>query len=97
MENNSENPDVVPLDDQFYAGFDRLLREAGADLSWSRPPKDASVGPVKDIDEKWHNIGIRIEDDVLVTKSGHEVLTSDVPKAPDEIEALMAEGQRAAA
>lgn len=32
MENNSENPDVVPLDDQFYAGFDRLLREAGAEL-----------------------------------------------------------------
>lgn len=55
------------------------------------------IDPAKDIDEKWHNIGIRIEDDVLVTKSGHEVLTSDVPKAPDEIEALMAEGQRAAA
>lgn len=39
---------------------------------------------------KWHNIGIRIEDDVLVTKDGHEVLSKDVPKEPDEIEALMA-------
>ena len=40
--------------------------------------------------KKWHNIGIRIEDDVLVTRDGHEVLSKDVPKEPDEIEALMA-------
>lgn len=43
-----------------------------------------------EVAKKWQNIGIRIEDDVLVTKDGCEVLTSDVPKAPDEIEALMA-------
>ncbi len=41
--------------------------------------------------KKWHNIGIRIEDDVLVTKTGNEVLTDGVPKQVDEIEALMAE------
>ncbi|MEN8169779.1 MAG: Xaa-Pro aminopeptidase [Pseudomonadota bacterium] len=40
--------------------------------------------------KKWWNIGIRIEDDVLVTKGGCEVLTRDVPKEPNEIEALMA-------
>ncbi len=40
--------------------------------------------------KKWWNIGIRIEDDVLVTRDGYEVLTDGVPKEPDEIEALMA-------
>jgi len=44
----------------------------------------------KGVAKKWWNIGIRIEDDVLVTKEGCEVLTCDVPKEPDEIEALMA-------
>ena len=45
------------------------------------------------IDAKWHNIGIRIEDDVLVTSSGHEVLTKGLPRTVDEIEAWMKSGQ----
>ena len=44
----------------------------------------------KGVARKWWNIGIRIEDDVLVTSRGHEVLTSDAPKAVADIEALMA-------
>ena len=42
------------------------------------------------ISKKWHFIGIRIEDDVLVTKTGHEVLTQDAPREIKEIEDLMA-------
>lgn len=42
------------------------------------------------VDPKWWNIGIRIEDDVLVTEDGHDVLTDEVPKEVDEIERLMA-------
>lgn len=48
------------------------------------------VSPTQKIDSRWHNIGIRIEDNVLITKQGHEILTRDVPTDPDEIEALMA-------
>ncbi|MFA7387689.1 MAG: M24 family metallopeptidase, partial [Thiohalobacteraceae bacterium] len=44
----------------------------------------------KGVARKWWNIGIRIEDDVVVTKTGCEVITDGVPKAADEIEALMA-------
>ncbi|MCQ3003316.1 Xaa-Pro aminopeptidase [Pseudomonas syringae] len=40
--------------------------------------------------KKWRGIGIRIEDDVVVTKKGCEILTGDVPKTVTEIEALMA-------
>jgi Xaa-Pro aminopeptidase len=43
----------------------------------------------KQVDEKWRGIGIRIEDDVLVTAQGHEVLTSAAPKTILEIETLM--------
>ncbi len=45
----------------------------------------------KGVAKKWWNIGIRIEDDVLVTEDGCEVFTNGVPKEVTEIEALMAE------
>ncbi|MFC4528822.1 aminopeptidase P N-terminal domain-containing protein [Dyella halodurans] len=48
------------------------------------PPGDASVA------ERWRGIGIRIEDDVAVTRDGNDVLTAGVPKDADEIEALLA-------
>ncbi|MBX2847692.1 MAG: aminopeptidase P N-terminal domain-containing protein [Acidiferrobacterales bacterium] len=48
------------------------------------------VSPAAGVDERWHNIGIRIEDNVLVKKEGIEILTSAAPKLADDIEALMA-------
>ncbi len=45
----------------------------------------------KTVDKQWRGIGIRIEDDVLVTATGHEVLTQSVPKSIVEIEQLMQE------
>ncbi len=46
-----------------------------------------------DVPAAFHDIGIRIEDDVAVTQSGCEVLTGDVPKSVSDIEALMRAGR----
>ncbi|HKQ85742.1 MAG TPA: M24 family metallopeptidase, partial [Candidatus Acidoferrales bacterium] len=39
------------------------------------------------------NLGIRIEDDILVTPDGHKVLTERLPRAAGEIEEIMAQGK----
>lgn len=43
----------------------------------------------KGLARKWWNIGIRIEDDVLVTRNGHDVLSKDAPKTIADIETVM--------
>ena len=50
------------------------------------PPGEKSVA------RRWWGIGVRIEDDVLVSRHGPDVLTSGVPKSIDGIESLMASG-----
>jgi Xaa-Pro aminopeptidase len=46
-----------------------------------------------DVDKKWRGIGIRIEDDVLVTRTGHRILSEGAPKTVEEIENFMAQAQ----
>jgi len=43
----------------------------------------------EDVEPRWWNIGVRIEDDVLVTQKGHRVLSQSIPKTIQEIEGLM--------
>lgn len=42
------------------------------------------------VDAKWRGIGVRTEDDVVITKAGHRVLTDKLARSADEIEAFMA-------
>jgi len=49
------------------------------------------ITPSSDVDERWWNIGIRIEDDVLVTERGPVVLSEGAPRSVEEVEALMRE------
>ena len=47
------------------------------------------VRPAEGVSEQFWNIGIRIEDDAIVTETGCELITRGVPVKADEIEALM--------
>jgi len=81
--------DVHDVGDYKVADEWRLL-EPGMTLTVE--PGIYVAGGNNNVANKWWNIGIRIEDDVLVTKEGCEVLTNGAPKQPDDIEALMASG-----
>ncbi|MFP6682896.1 MAG: Xaa-Pro aminopeptidase [Gammaproteobacteria bacterium] len=50
---------------------------------------------IQGLAKRWWNIGIRIEDDVLVTKNGNEILSTDAPKQIDDIESLMLQDRAA--
>lgn len=84
--------DVHDVGDYKVDGKDRPF-EAGMVLTIE---PGIYVAPDAEVDKKWQGIGIRIEDNVLITAAGHEVLTSAVPKTIEEIEALMAVARKAA-
>ena len=79
--------DVHDVGDYRLDGESRLLEPGMAftvEPGLYVPPDDATVAA------KWRGIGIRTEDDVAITKDGHEVLTDGLARSADEIEALMA-------
>ncbi len=82
--------DVHDVGDYKVSGEWRLL-EPGMALTVE--PGLYLSGNIKGLPRRFRDIGIRIEDDVLITAEGNEVLTDSVPKEVDEIEALMASGR----
>lgn len=55
------------------------------------------IPPNSKVEKRWRGIGVRIEDDVAVTRSGPDVLSKGLPKDGDEIESWMAGARRSAA
>lgn len=68
---------------------DGIWRELEAGMTLTVEPGLYIPGD-SDIDARWRGIGVRIEDDVLVTRDGPDVLSRDAPKEIADIEALMA-------
>jgi Xaa-Pro aminopeptidase len=48
------------------------------------------IAPGSQVDERWHGMAVRIEDDIAVTHDGYDILSDDVPKTIEGIEAIMA-------
>ena len=78
--------DVHDVGDYRSAQRDRIL-EPGMVLTVE---PGLYIAPHPDVPVQFHNIGIRIEDNIVITEQGNECLTDDIVKDPDAIEALMA-------
>ncbi|TAM58226.1 MAG: M24 family metallopeptidase [Rhodanobacter sp.] len=79
--------DVHDVGDYRVAGESRLLEP---DMVLTVEPGLYVAPDDRSVAERWRGIGIRIEDDVVVTRDGNEVLTAAVPKEIDAIETLLA-------
>lgn len=89
-----------PLGQYFIHGLGHNIgldvHDPGDSCNPLKPGQVVTVEPGIYIPEE--NLGVRIEDDVLITETGYELLSSKLPRTADEIEKIMAEGakQRAA-
>ena len=81
--------DVHDVGKREIDGMDRVL-EPGMVLTVEPGLYFGNAETMPGLDPRWHDIGIRIEDDVVVTETGNHVLSSDAPKSADDVESLMA-------
>src|SRR2546429_536714 len=85
-----------PLGQYFIHGLGHHIglnvHDPGDHCSPLQPGMVVTVEPGIYIPEE--NLGVRIEDDVLVTDSGYQLLSERLPRDPDEIERIMAEGAK---
>ncbi len=70
------------------------LREDALDYLADTPDNRAFLAKVRPVYEKYRGIGVRIEDDMLVTPTGVEWMTKQLPRKIDEIEAFMAKAPK---
>jgi Xaa-Pro aminopeptidase len=80
---------IYTMEPGLYFPSDYLEKGIGRARGVSEDEWKAFVSQVEPIFKKYINIGVRIEDDVLITPAGNEVITTQVPKEITEIEALM--------
>ena len=80
--------DVHDVGDYKYDGHDRPLKPG---MVMTVEP-GLYFSPDADVPEQYRGIGIRIEDDIIITEEGNEIMTNAVPKTIDGIEQLMQQG-----
>ncbi len=70
------------------------IREDALDNLPDTPENKAFVQKVRPVFEKYKNIGVRIEDDMLVTETGVEWMTKDLPRKLEDIEKFMSQASK---
>ncbi len=83
------------LDTHDVAGYrmEKHWRKLQAGMVLTVEPGIYIAADNKQVDKKWRGIGVRIEDDVLVTRTGRKVLTEGLPRTVTEVEALVQSGK----
>lgn len=79
----------LDVHDVGYYKIDNQWRKLEAGMVLTVEPGIYISSDIPNVDKRWHNIGVRIEDDVLVTTKNNEVLSYKAPKTIKDIEAIM--------